>query len=72
MFQLWAPWNSFEIVFPPVCPMTTSIPAIDSSNVKIFLDSIDAFLFDCDGVLWHGTLSPNQIQNIYLQHCLIN
>lgn len=27
---------------------------LDESNAKAFLDSVDDFVFDCDGVLWTG------------------
>lgn len=28
---------------------------LSQSNVKEFIDSFDAFIFDCDGVLWRNT-----------------
>ena len=36
--------------------MTSSAPtSLKPAEAKALLDSTDAFLFDCDGVLWRGT-----------------
>eukprot|EP01118_Nematostelium_gracile_P013325 TRINITY_DN5011_c0_g1_i2.p1 TRINITY_DN5011_c0_g1~~TRINITY_DN5011_c0_g1_i2.p1 ORF type:complete len:193 (+),score=45.50 TRINITY_DN5011_c0_g1_i2:38-616(+) len=36
---------------------------LDSSNADDFLKSIDVFVFDCDGVLWHGG-EPNLLPGV--------
>lgn len=42
----------------PVAPLAPSAPKsapiVTLSDPKTIVDSYDAFLFDCDGVLWHG------------------
>ncbi|XP_037070392.1 glycerol-3-phosphate phosphatase-like [Pollicipes pollicipes] len=34
--------------------MKTQASYLDASGAKALLESVDTFLFDCDGVLWHG------------------
>ncbi|KAI4326085.1 hypothetical protein MLD38_031433 [Melastoma candidum] len=33
--------------------VTTTAKPLSTENVDLLLDSVDAFLFDCDGVIWH-------------------
>ncbi|KAN0047815.1 hypothetical protein ACTA71_002202 [Dictyostelium dimigraforme] len=45
---------------------------INQENKKSFIDSIDTFIFDCDGVLWIAdTIVPGAIETLnYLRHTL--
>ena len=42
---------------------TAKICTVDSSNAQTFIDSIDAFVFDCDGVLWDAG-EPTPIEGV--------
>ncbi|KAL1678549.1 HAD-like domain-containing protein [Schizophyllum commune] len=39
---------------PAPSTIPTTIPLATLADPKVIIDSYDAFLFDCDGVLWHG------------------
>lgn len=34
--------------------MTTRVPKLNGSGFRSWINGLDAFLFDCDGVLWRG------------------
>lgn len=34
--------------------MATATPKLNWTSVRMMADHFDYFLFDCDGVLWHG------------------
>ena len=43
--------------------------AADVHTVHSFVDSIDTFLFDCDGVLWSGSsLIPGALDTLQMLH----
>ncbi|EAL65021.1 hypothetical protein DDB_G0284737 [Dictyostelium discoideum AX4] len=52
--------------------LVTYSTKIDEENKKSFIDSIDTFIFDCDGVLWIAdTIVPGAIETLnYLRQTL--
>nr|GMC53214.1 phosphoglycolate phosphatase 2 [Ipomoea batatas] len=43
-----------QLVNSPMKQSSVRSECLSSHNVKELLDSVDAFLFDCDGVIWKG------------------
>ncbi|CAH9076495.1 unnamed protein product [Cuscuta europaea] len=43
-----------EVADSTVKPSSSSYQRLSSHNFRELLDSVDAFLFDCDGVIWKG------------------